>query len=665
MGESSICITVSFIVLVVLGILGSFPIFLGMYFGIYHEFDSRVWEPATCSNVLMVSDKGEYSMYALNVEIENQIYTGLACTHPGNGDAPATYSDGYPYNYNFEGQQLPRWICSKELPSDPSSCYWWLHGSSRIQSSNISTTLTEDGVWIEVMFDSKVNYPTGHYYALWVIPFGLFTVLPLLILQSIYLYKEETGWSFKIETLGTIILKILSAVLFSLNYENSLVVTLFVLVVSYELIVYLSYLIFGKIAEIDNHKGAYLFLTPVLLVTWYFALFPLFFYFKKDQKKSLRVNIAMGFNIHNTVFMFMCFVILTDSSSVASQVLSSIAIYVYFCIPKMFSGEEYFKVTLYKYLKNLTNILTLYAMYAHFSDYGVVVLVFFLVYRCLNLLICFKKDKSTNYHFRLDKRMQISILMLNYIGSSISEKKSSFLLVTFVYYILMVVLKLSLVSDPGVIHYLSVSFDLLLLLWTWAELGICIAYNHTVFDGPNPDIKFRGKFKGFMSYFKLLVPMISFVDEITDVIYYFTNEFETEALKEASLAFLIVLPVFYCLLTIGIAYKCGGKKGLAIIVCLIPILVLWELKIIGFAILFLAEVKQDLSNKVWITLMTFELALETLPQMIIQIVNNDLTGWSTIAFLSISFAAFNNFKDYLTIGYYIYSKTPVVKVSPE
>eukprot|EP00361_Fabrea_salina_P007744 CAMPEP_0202439520 /NCGR_PEP_ID=MMETSP1345-20130828/36207_1 /ASSEMBLY_ACC=CAM_ASM_000843 /TAXON_ID=342563 /ORGANISM="Fabrea Fabrea salina" /LENGTH=538 /DNA_ID=CAMNT_0049054055 /DNA_START=831 /DNA_END=2447 /DNA_ORIENTATION=- len=271
-----------------------------------------------------------------------------------------------------------------------------------------------------------------------------------------------------------------------------------------------------------------------------------------------------------------------------------------------------------------------------------------------------------NGQFKLNKRMKVSVLIANYVGRLTLKHKWVYLVVTLGYYCVLISLKIWLTNCIMPLDYFSLGIDFLLLLLTCMQLGVFIAYECSVFEEAfSTQIQFRGRFKGWKSYLKIAVPLVSLIDEVTDIIYYFTTDFNSQELEEASLVFLVILPLVHFASTVVVGLvicKFQRRKGLAVIMCAVPITVLWELKVIGIAVLFLQGIKQDFYNWIWIFLIVSELVFESVPQTIIQIINNELTKWTAIAVLSVIFSVLNNLKNWFTTGYYLYTKSPLVQI---
>ena len=503
----------------------------------------------------------------------------------------------------------------------------------------------------------------------WLIPIGVLALLT--ITQFFHMKKYEKLFRvLEISALGA--LKLLSLFIFALNYKNWVLFVAFCLSFFYEIFIYFSYIFYGGNKEIEAHKKTYCYISPFVIIAWYFNLFPLFFYLKKKDQDPLFISMLLTTNIHFAVSVAMFIGAFYNPNSTFSMVLSCSLVYLYLLTPKVstYSLEENNRGRILNYLRHLGDIFTLGVTFIHFSDlFGCLIL--FLVYRAFNSVFCLLADKDSEVtvmdgQFKLNKRMKVSVLILNYIGRLTQKHKWVYLVVTVIYYCVLVVLKMWLTNYMVLMDYLSLSIDFLILLFTWLQLGVAIAYECTIFEEIfNTQIQFRGRFKGWKSYLKIGVPLLSLIDEVTDIIYYFTTDFNSKELEKASLAFLITLPLVHFVSTVVagfVIWKFQRRKGLAILACAIPITILWESKAIGIAVLFLQEIKQEFSNWVWIFLIIFELLFESIPEMIIQIINNQLTEWTLIGVLSATFAGFNNVKDWFTAGYYWYTKSPVIQV---
>ena len=497
-------------------------------------------------------------------------------------------------------------------------------------------------------------------------------ILTLLAVPQI-LYMEKYQKVFRIlEVSGLSVFKVLNLVVFALNYESRVLFVAFCLSFFYEIFIYSSYLFCGGIEEIDTHKGAYRFMSPFVILGWYFNMFPLFPYFKKKDQHPLFINTILTANIHSAVSVGMCITVIYNFDSTVSVVLSCVSVYLYLLIPKVsvHSLEETNRGKLLNYLRHLGDIFTLSVTFTRFSDlFGCLVL--FLVYRVFNSVFCLVYNRDVevaimNGQFKLNKRMKVSVLITNYIGKLTLKHKWAYLVVTLGYYCVLISLKIWLINHIMPVDYLSLGIDFLLLLLTWMELGVFIAYECSVFEETfSNQLQFRGRFKGWKSYLKIAVPLVSLIDGVTDIIYYFTIDFNSQELEEASLVFLVILPLVHFASTVVVGFvicKSQRRKGLAILVCAVPITVLSELKVIGIAVLFLQGIKQEFYSWIWIFLIVSESVFESVPQTTIQIINNQLTKWTAIAVLSVIFSVLNNLKNWFTIGYYLYTKSPVVQI---
>jgi len=189
-----------------------FPIWTGIFFGIYFPLTNRDWEQTICKVTEIKTynfryiEWHTYIQYKLAVKIDDKHYPGYACESSRYNDRPDNYmpSNTYPYNYGScdteslgKGEVctkdlvlLPRWLCSP-LESTPAfsvgdvvKCKWWLNhpeGKTDPRGEKLSYP-KEDKAFLEVMFKDKVYIPEHDYNALMVIPLGLMSVIPALLI---------------------------------------------------------------------------------------------------------------------------------------------------------------------------------------------------------------------------------------------------------------------------------------------------------------------------------------------------------------------------------------------------------------------------------------------------------------------------------------------------
>ena len=184
----------------------NFAIWAGIYFGIYYPLLNKDWHRSLC----VVTDVEQYqtgftvthlyTQYKLGVMVEGRVLPGYACESSENrSDITSNNEDAvYPYQYPEcakayvqhglcrPGQLfLPRWMCigfkgiAQYQEGDVVECQYYVNGSSGAQSFSYPQKGAD---FIEVIFMNEVFIPQGDYIALWVIPFGLLSMLPCAIL---------------------------------------------------------------------------------------------------------------------------------------------------------------------------------------------------------------------------------------------------------------------------------------------------------------------------------------------------------------------------------------------------------------------------------------------------------------------------------------------------
>lgn len=193
-----------FFISAVVFILG-FPIWAGIYFGIYYPLLSKDWIDSTCLVTGLESYQTGYTLthlytqYKLAVEVDGRWLPGYACESSENhSDLSSYYYDNaYPYEYKLCSEAyvqhgacrpdqvfLPRWLCLgfRGIPQyeigDKVECKYNINGD---EGADSFTYPQEGSDFIEVIFTSEMYLPEGDYVALWVIPFGLMTALPCVL----------------------------------------------------------------------------------------------------------------------------------------------------------------------------------------------------------------------------------------------------------------------------------------------------------------------------------------------------------------------------------------------------------------------------------------------------------------------------------------------------
>ncbi|CAG9317180.1 unnamed protein product [Blepharisma stoltei] len=195
-------------------ILVGFPIWAGIYFGIYFPLENRSYEDAICkvTSIDTYITYQLYYQYKLSVLIDGVYYPGYGCESNAADSIVSDYTNGnvYPYSYSsciqdkgdskcLPGQLfLPRWSCSKThgVPrfaiGNSVKCKWWLHNKDgKTDPSEIKNFgyPKSNHTFIEVLFKDKIYIPKDDYRALWVIPFGFLTVLPILVIMTAFLWE--------------------------------------------------------------------------------------------------------------------------------------------------------------------------------------------------------------------------------------------------------------------------------------------------------------------------------------------------------------------------------------------------------------------------------------------------------------------------------------------
>lgn len=183
-----------------------FVVWAGIYFGIYYPLITKDWTDSHCVVTAIehyqtgYTSTHLYTQYKLAVEVDGRILPGYGCESSENRSSISSYyyDNAYPYQYKECSKAyvehgvcrssqvfLPRWMCLgfKGIPQyqigDTVECKYNINGDENADSF----TYPQDGSdFIEVIFTSSLYIPQGDYIALWVIPFGLMSVLPCVII---------------------------------------------------------------------------------------------------------------------------------------------------------------------------------------------------------------------------------------------------------------------------------------------------------------------------------------------------------------------------------------------------------------------------------------------------------------------------------------------------
>ncbi|CAG9317635.1 unnamed protein product [Blepharisma stoltei] len=189
-----------------------FPVWCGVYFGIYYPLEVKSWHSSTCTIMGITSYTTSYMrwhtyvQYKVAVEVDGKSYPGYGCSSSGQNDRPDTLQieNTYAYKYSHCGDYwefgdkcrssqkfLPRWMCTplegagQFLVGEKVDCKWYLNSDDgETDPANIDefTYPGKSGTTIEVLFSDGINYPIDDYNATWVIPFGILSVIPCIFI---------------------------------------------------------------------------------------------------------------------------------------------------------------------------------------------------------------------------------------------------------------------------------------------------------------------------------------------------------------------------------------------------------------------------------------------------------------------------------------------------
>ena len=141
-------------------------------------------------------------------------------------------------------------------------------------------------------------------------------------------------------------------------------------------------------------------------------------------------------------------------------------------------------------------------------------------------------------------------------------------------------------------------------------------------------------------------------DIVSDILYILFSDFYNETLKEAAIAFVLVLPSMVYMAVAFLIVIYDNKKKLLRFSFLLYWLIVGPLIAPFFPLLFgfRKAIKKD--NRVFFKISIIEFLFESLPQVIIQGYNNSMTNnWSVLSRVSLSFSIINLFR-----GGYVFTR---------
>jgi len=228
----------------------------------------------------------------------------------------------------------------------------------------------------------------------------------------------------------------------------------------------------------------------------------------------------------------------------------------------------------------------------------------------------------------------------------------SFYILEFFFYSIPVTIDLAV--NPNLVLF---ALNLSLLLKNYGVLIFNLYYQHSpeVFSEKALKIKPISKLNktDTIKFFSLL---LSVLDEITDIIYFATTDF-SNGLKYYCLFFILLNPTVFALLTASFGTKVCFKspkkhKGIALILGAPLIAALFETKLIGLGQVFDHNLS-SYKNHIWYAVMISENFGESIPQIIIQGINNtEQDNWGNwISVLSYVLSIASVVKDIIYIVY--------------
>jgi hypothetical protein len=194
-------------------------IFLGVYLGVYLPLVQREFRDGTCyvqnsTYILSYIDVTySYNVIQVLIDIEGRQYRARACTSSAYASLAADQSSfgAYPYKYvdcdsvgssyscSKDELLMPRWFCDTDInyyyEGSMEDCRWHLYKWDFPVSNDYPDLDTEDypqegEQFLEIIFNGVDYYPQAELIALWVVPFGLMSVLPTLILLCLILPSQ-------------------------------------------------------------------------------------------------------------------------------------------------------------------------------------------------------------------------------------------------------------------------------------------------------------------------------------------------------------------------------------------------------------------------------------------------------------------------------------------
>jgi len=427
-------------------------------------------------------------------------------------------------------------------------------------------------------------------------------------------------------------------------FDSSGAAGFYLFLVIYEFLFYLVLLIvFSANFANKNHREAALLGCLPLSLGWYLYLFPLvghtskYLYYKKFLTL---VTYNLGTFVHHLPTMILQ-VFLNNSNGwtgFGSFVFSfNLIVTVAFLVVQAIDlvKELPLDCFLENLLHNFVNFCKLMNLFYIVEYYdGTAASIFFVFFEVVAFLLyglfgLYYKKFWYILTFQYIFDLEVYRLTLDYPAEEIQSRMFYFANLIYYFPVFFVVVGLNTEWGwPGFASFMFVA-NLVCLLVVWVGTVYVLYYNEMISKlvFAQEYFSFKGK-RDLWSVLKYLGILLSIADEVTDVVYYNSSEFGNTHLKRSCLAFLIILPCFYMVLSVYQAMLLRENKRLALLIGSPLIAFLWETKLIGIFHLFIVS-DQQTSNFIWYFFMISENLLETIPQVIIQGINNSkIEIWS-------------------------------------
>ena len=672
-------------------ILG-FPIWAGIYFGVYEPLLDRDWKSSVCtvmdSSRIQNTQTFTYVEYKVRLELEGNNYTGIACGSDRYKDGIASYQElegenVYPYEY-YKSQMLPRWLCSPEISIPVNTtleCKWWIEDKNLL-GKNISDTVGES---IEVMLKEDTYTPKADYLLLWIVPFGFMTVFPgFLIVALILIYgcAEDLNYiKFSLFNLFYTVflvtlpfgLSITVRVINLVNVFTSSQTTVQVIGGLTLVLELVGHFVFHFRTE-TKHTAVKAFPFSVLS---YFNLLPLFKYFSntKTEPESIQessfklvfLNKTLTLNWQVPVFACLSLHILNQEEQSTLQyaafTLSMVTpAVIYFSFNPFHEKQlnlHWFRNSLVQVFTYYTKILNLLFLVTYEADLYYYLVLFCVITGMLGKLVLFRLAPF-NLENKYLPKVSGFLYPLLFDCKAFVEQKYYFsdFMVDILQHFAISSAEVLMILQEDLYGFASTvaGFNVAFFAVSWAHLVVYLLNKRLVYQAP---LDFRSySLRTYMNcsfVLQVLGVLVSAGDLVTDLVYYFNSEFDSGSLEYFCLVFLLVLPLFYLvvssIVTVGGLLKNNENKNKfkALLVGFPFVVMLWEFKALPILVLFLKSFSQRAVDLIWVTFLLSESLLQCIPQLVIQWINNSKVDWTGLAVVSVIFSMVTALKDLIQV----------------